>query len=1200
MTMHTEEENLIRLYLLGQANEEEQRRVEERLLRDNEYVELLRMIEDELIDDYARGALPALELRLFERQFLATPKRLNKLAAAKALVEYAKSDSDRVESIESEAVGAGRWFRALFFPRWKIAIFAALIVGLGLAGWRICSPKSKIDGALTNINSAWLKQRPVEARVAGDFPYLPYKPTRGQKDSTSANHDQLLAAKAELTREVTAKPTAQAVQARQALGRLFLLESDYDEAERYLESALKESPRNVSILVDLAALYYERGSREQSLTLLTRAADHCKNALAIEPSNPEARFNLALCHEQMMLVEEAQSDWENYLKIDSSSPWADEARARLQKLRLRSEAVPPSTLFDELLAIAAANDENRLRALLASRFDEASGEAVSGRFVDEFLAARAAGDEIAAEKRRAVLKRIADFARDAKGENYPADLLGFAENAEPGVVKRMQEIRARLRQAEESHVQGQYEQSLSLYAAASQSARQIGDVCDREEAEYGLARAHIPGAETRDRLKMRERLVAETSRHRHRRLQARALLALANAYGSAQRFSANLSASLKAYEIAQSVDDTDTTVNALRFAGNAYLLMGEDDLALQNTFAAVRLIQDRAASTFRVCQAYYQVADTLSVVGRYQPALDYQLEALSYCERLPRKDFAALLQGRIGFHYLMTGQDEKAARFLREAITGSEKYEDKIGRNVMLMDMQTLLGQALLKQNRLEEAVSAYRKAMKTIESASGYSYQSAVIHSGVATALLKLGRAEEAESELQAGIRLIEQARENINDLSARSLYSGSKLSVYRTMIGFQWFARKSVERAFDYAEICRNRELLDAISGADEFKWRPSRAVLEYSSSAPPLTLQQVQRAMPRNAQLVEYAVTEGNLLIWMVTADKVKQAQVGISQEELRRRVSEYLQELTSEGEVAALNAKAAGLYRILIEPILNDLDAGRAVVIVPDDVLGALCFPALVSPASQRYLIEDFTLMTSPSASVLARTIENGRAKPGGKTPSLLGLSHPEFDYRLHPSLKPLPETEREIESAMSLYPVRLHLSRERATKRLLLPRIGAFEIAHLATHSLINERNPLLSSIVLSVGAPEDMKPESSGDENLRAYEIFGIKAPRTRLVILSSCRSGVNAGLGRGGFGGLAQAFFSAGVPAVLASLWEVDDESAAELMKSFHYSYRVERRTFGDALRQAQLKMIRSAKKEWRHPLHWAAFSLSGNGLMA
>ena len=82
-----EEDNRIRRYLLDDATHEERRQVEERILEDVGYGEWLLVIEDELIDDYARGTLSERERELFARNFLVTPRRRQDLVVAQGVTK---------------------------------------------------------------------------------------------------------------------------------------------------------------------------------------------------------------------------------------------------------------------------------------------------------------------------------------------------------------------------------------------------------------------------------------------------------------------------------------------------------------------------------------------------------------------------------------------------------------------------------------------------------------------------------------------------------------------------------------------------------------------------------------------------------------------------------------------------------------------------------------------------------------------------------------------------------------------------------------------------------------------------------------------------------------------------------------------------------------------------------------------------------
>jgi CHAT domain-containing protein len=344
----------------------------------------------------------------------------------------------------------------------------------------------------------------------------------------------------------------------------------------------------------------------------------------------------------------------------------------------------------------------------------------------------------------------------------------------------------------------------------------------------------------------------------------------------------------------------------------------------------------------------------------------------------------------------------------------------------------------------------------------------------------------------------------------------------------------------------------------------------------------------------------------MIWLVTRDRVVTAKSNVGAEVLRDKVRVYLESLRERAPLDKLNRQASDLYRLLIAPIGPHLDQNLALCVAPDGVLQDLPFAALVSPESNRYLIEDFTLVVNPSASVFARALDLTLRKQRSVQEPFLGFGNPRFDQQRFPGLQALPASEQELERIQSLYPHRLVLNRRQATESALLKHIGEYEIVHLATHALSDKRSSMLSAIVLAEehqsatkAAAQRKNPDGVAlDGALQAQEIYNLKPERTRLVVLSSCRSGLGDGRRNEALGGLAQAFLVAGVPAVVASLWDIDDDSAAVLMEKFHAGRRGKKLAFGQALRQAQLSFLQTSSVKKRHPFFWATFIVTGNGL--
>ena len=75
---------------------------------------------------------------------------------------------------------------------------------------------------------------------------------------------------------------------------------------------------------------------------------------------------------------------------------------------------------------------------------------------------------------------------------------------------------------------------------------------------------------------------------------------------------------------------------------------------------------------------------------------------------------------------------------------------------------------------------------------------------------------------------------------------------------------------------------------------------------------------------------------------------------------------------------------------------------------------------------------------------------------------------------------------------------------------------------------------------------------------------------------------------------GLSSAFLSAGIPAVVATLWPVDDQVTRRLMRGF-YAELAAGRSIAEALALAQ-RAVRD-EPDTRHPFFWSGFVVIGDG---
>jgi CHAT domain len=151
-----------------------------------------------------------------------------------------------------------------------------------------------------------------------------------------------------------------------------------------------------------------------------------------------------------------------------------------------------------------------------------------------------------------------------------------------------------------------------------------------------------------------------------------------------------------------------------------------------------------------------------------------------------------------------------------------------------------------------------------------------------------------------------------------------------------------------------------------------------------------------------------------------------------------------------------------------------------------------------------------------------------------------------------------------------------------------PELGKYRIVHFATHGLLNSEHPELSGLVLSL-MDEQGKPQEGF---LRLRDIYNLNLP-VDLVVLSACNTALGKEVRGEGLVGIVRGFMYAGAARVIASLWKVDDEATAELMKRFYQRMLQGGMSPAAALRAAQVDMWQ--QKRWHSPYYWAAFQLQG-----
>lgn len=407
-----------------------------------------------------------------------------------------------------------------------------------------------------------------------------------------------------------------------------------------------------------------------------------------------------------------------------------------------------------------------------------------------------------------------------------------------------------------------------------------------------------------------------------------------------------------------------------------------------------------------------------------------------------------------------------------------------------------------------------------------------------------------------------------------------------------------------------------------------------------------------------LLEYALGEERSYLWAVTSDSIKsfvlppRSEIEAAARRVydlltaRNRVVKFEEPAERAARVAEADAafprEAGALARLLVGPAAEEI-RGRRLLVVADGVLQYIPFAALPLPgpaARGAYvpLIAEHEVVSLPSVSALAllrrelagrrvapRTVAvladpvfgegdervrlrtSARATPA-RADAAVGVraAATRFDADLTRAVRflaggaggsafqipRLPFTRREAEAIVALAPapasmkaVDFAASREAA----LSPALGQYRYVHFATHAILNTEHPELSGIVLSLVDADGRYR----DGFLMAHEIYNLDLP-AELVVLSGCRTGLGREAKGEGLLSLTRGFMYAGGRRVVVSLWDVNDQSTAELMPRLYEGVIGRRRLSpAAALRRAQLALWKS--RRWGAPYYWAAFVLHG-----
>ena len=473
-------------------------------------------------------------------------------------------------------------------------------------------------------------------------------------------------------------------------------------------------------------------------------------------------------------------------------------------------------------------------------------------------------------------------------------------------------------------------------------------------------------------------------------------------------------------------------------------------------------------------------------------------------------------------------------------------------------------------------------------------------------------GELARAEREITAAGRELEEWRASLgNDELRGYAFSATVLGEYdaqaptaRVLAALAAGGREAA--AFALAEQRRARLLTDRLHQAlalREGAAPPSDSEPASVERARPLSAEEIARALPDSGTAVlEYvAGSEGAPTTLFVVTRAGVRAAVLPGADTLAPAIRRLVAMVEGGGRPDALTRQ---LGEALLEPARRLLPAGvQRLLVVPDGPLHRLPFDALVL-ADGTVAVEHWAIGLAPSASLAATLWQRDHgARRAAEPGRVLALGDPRFALELSPAAMREAEAYRSAFAATGGLP-RLEGSgeearaiaryaaggsvvrtREQASEAWLkAASLDRFDVIHLATHALVDERSLSRTALALAPGGAED--------GFLSPSDIAGLRLDAA-LVVLSACRTAGGVTIAGEGVQGLTTPLVAAGARSVVATQWRVGDRSTVQLVGDL-YDGLARGLPVADALREAKLAAIERGAP----PAEWAGFTVVGDPL--
>jgi CHAT domain-containing protein/tetratricopeptide (TPR) repeat protein len=728
--------------------------------------------------------------------------------------------------------------------------------------------------------------------------------------------------------------------------------------------------------------------------------------------------------------------------------------------------------------------------------------------------------------------------------------------------------------------QGRFAEALESYRQALAIARQGGDRHAEGTALGNIGAVYHYQGRYAEALDAYQQALAIRREVGDRQGEGNTLNNIGGVYNDQGRYAEALDAYQQALAIAQAVGDRPGEGAALYSIGAALVAQGrygEALATLQQALALRREVGDRPGegSTLTGIGAIYDYQ------GRMTEALESYQQALAIQREVGDRAGEATTLDNIGGIYEAQGRYAEALDAAKQALAILREIGDRAGEGLALSN----IGFAYERQGDSTQALAHYTQAMEMLEAVraeagseqgrAGFIAQHADVYQHAALLYHQQGQDDLAflaskRGRARAFLDSLATSQVQLSDQESAALLERERETYVERQAAQDALARARAVLPADPALVA---DLDKQLTAAEQAHSQALAAIARHGDALAALVPGRkkavldratVQQHLDFQTTLVAFFVSEDQTLAFVMTHDHFTTHVLPIGRDTLRDQVRALLDNPTFQQQ--SHPPEGLALYTALIAPLKPYLTTPH-VAIIPHGPLHYLPWAALSD--GKRYLIEDYIVSTLPSASVLPLI----QANTGHPLTAPLILGNPDGTLRF---------AEQEARAVASLYEVQPLIGGQ-ATKDALQKRVREAGIVHLATHAAFDPNVPLASSITLA--------PSLTSTVRLEASEVYSLDLHRADLVVLSACQTNLGDVSAGDEVVGLTRAFFFAGTPTVISSLWSVDDAATSLIMEHFYTHLRAGMGK-AEALRQAQMDV----RAQYPAPYYWAGFVLAGD----